>query len=266
VLDCSPSVKFSHKDWGFKVEYKDLRRKFVELSGRYDLINANDTDNGADFFINSGQKKLDKASTVGKMQARNPQAITIGTTIVKTIGLRAVKEVWAGTTADGLIKLAPYTLSEMRQMYEEEFSGVDRGTPIYYCPVAYRPYPDEVTAASLAGYYDIGDLLLTGTHYTYNGVLIMPPPDKTYYVSIDGLFYSPELTATLSGSTWTQTKSFWSEVHPDILIQAALYKLEVFYRNTEGAKDWKFDLDDDLFGMDKDLAEEEAAGISEMGG
>ena len=94
----------------------------------------------------------------------------------------------------------------------------------------------------------------------------MPPPDGNYYVSILGTFYSPTLSATLSGSTWTQTKSFWSEVHPDILITAALYKLETFYRNTEGAKDWKSALMIDVADLDKDVADQESTQINQIGG
>jgi hypothetical protein len=251
-----------------KMDYKDVRSKFVELSGRYDLVNDDLTDNGADFFINAGQKMLDRNSTVGKGSARNVQSVAAGTYIVKTIGLRSVKEVWAGNTASGLVQLAKAELLWLRSEYGEQFANVDQSSPAYYCPVSYRPYPDAQAAAGWAGYYDIGDLILDNGHYTYNGVLIVPPPNATYYVSIVGLFYSPTLSATLNASTgvWTQTKSFWTEVHPDTLLQAALMKLEQFYRNMEGVKDWKMGLDDDILGMDKDLADEESSDISEMGG
>lgn len=248
------------------MDYKDIRKKFVELSGRYDLVNANWTDNGADFFINAGQMHLDRASDVQKATAKNPQSIAAGTVIVKTIGLRSVKEVWAGTSVNGLILLGKETLANLREYYGEQLSSIDQGTPEYYATCSFRPYPDAVTALTLTGYYDIDDLVLADTHYTYRGILLVPPPDKTYYISIIGTFYSPTLSATLSGSTWTQTKSYWSEVHPDILIQAALLKLEVFYRNTEGVKDWKFALDMDIQGLDKDVVDEEISGVNEMEG
>lgn len=248
------------------MDYKDLRTKFCELSGRYDLIATDYTDNGADFFINAGQRWLDRLANTSKNFARNVQSIAAGTIVVKTIGLRSIKEVWAGNSTEGLIRLAPATLDWLRQEYGEQLSSVYQGTPSYYCPVVYRPYPDAVASATWSGYYDISDLLLGDTHYTYNGVLIVPPPDSTYYVSIVGLFYSPTLLATLAGSTWTQTKSHWTEVHPDILLQAALFKLETFYRNTEGAKDWKGAVDLDIMGLDHDLADEESSDITEMGG
>jgi hypothetical protein len=253
-----------------EMDYKDLRKKFIEMSGRYDLINANWTDNGADFFINAGQKHLDRMLNQGKAKARLTKSLTAGTILITTTGLRVVKEVWA-SNSDGMYELFPNTITNMRTYYEKKLSEVDRGAPAYYCPAVLRPFPDTTVAADVAGFYDIEDLMLhvvigsTG-HWTYNGILIMPPPDGTYNISVWGLFYSPTLSATLAGSTWTQTKSFWSEEHPETLLIAALYKLEVFYRNTEGAKDWKAALADDTTGMDHDFVEEDLNGPSEMGG
>lgn len=248
------------------MEYKDIRKKFVEISGRYDLVNADWTDNGADFIINAGQAFLDRSTSVNKMFGKNVQAIAAGTIIVKTVGLRAVRTVWAGTSTEGLIRLERATLDSLRQEYEEQLSSVEQGAPIYYTPVGFRPFPDAQTSAGWAGYYDIDDLVLDNAHYTYHGVIICPPPDQTYYISIDGLFYSPTLSATMAAGVWTQTKSYWSEVHPDILLQAAFYKLETLYRNTEGMKDWKNAVDIDIVGLDKDMVEELVADSTQMEG
>lgn len=248
------------------MEYHEIRQKFVEMSGRYDLVNATWEDNGADFFLNAGQRFLDRISTYGKGVAKNVQSIAAGTIIVKSVNLQAVKNVWAGNSTDGLTKLTRYSLNELKEYYEKDLSTVTQGTPQYYAPVYLRPYPDTQTSAGWAGYYDISDMVLDDAHYTYNGVIIMPPPDETYYISIEGKFYSPALTATLALGVWTQTKSYWTEVHPDILLEAALFKLETFYRNTEGAKDWKAGLDEDLVGIDRDLVEESLRDSMEMDG
>lgn len=252
------------------MDYKDVRRKFIELSGRYDLVNPDWTDNGADFYLNAGQKWLDRLQDTGKMNAKNVQSIAAGTTKVYIDGLRAVKSVWIGVSTDGLVRLAKASLDYLRQLYEKQLGSVDQGTPKWYAPAVFRPYSDVQTTTTLSGYYDIDDLILpTGAapvHYTYSGIVIVPPPDQTYYLSIYGLYYSPALSATLAAGTWTQTKSVWTENYPDMLIKAALMQLEIFYRNAEGSKEWKAAVLDDVVGMDKDQAEEEAADISEMGG
>jgi hypothetical protein len=38
----------------------EVRTKFIKISGRDDLVNADLTDNGANFYINAGQQFLDK--------------------------------------------------------------------------------------------------------------------------------------------------------------------------------------------------------------
>ncbi len=252
------------------MEYYLLRKKFVELSGRYDLINADLTDNGADFFIDAGQKWLDRLQDTGKMRAKNVQSVAAGTIKVYIAGLRSVVEVWAGNTTEYLYELKKATLNYIRTEYGQQLGSVTQGSPEWYTPAIFRPFVDTHTTTTLSGYYDVDDLILptgaTPVHYTYHGIVICPPPDDTYYISTYGLYYSPTLTATLSGSTWTQTESFWSNTHPDVLILAALRSLEEFYRNTEGVKDRETAVMAAVTGMDKDAAEEEAAGISQMGG
>jgi len=250
------------------MDYKDVRIKFVELSGRYDLMKSTYEDDGADFFLNAGQRYLDRLLDIKKMWARYPVIMTAGEYIAKAVDIRAIKDVWIGNV-DGRSQLEPATIQQLRDEYSEEFASETQGTPKYYAPCIFRPAPD--TLASTTGMYDVSDLLLydatsPAKHFNYNGILIMPPPDGTYTVTIWGLFYSPTLTATLSGSTWTQVKSYWTEVHPEILIEAALYKLEGFYRNTEGAKDYKVALLDDVTGLDHDSVEEDLVGDSQMGG
>ena len=250
------------------MDYKDLRDKFVELSGRYDLVKSTGEDDGADFFINAGQKSLDRMLVSNKMWARYPVILTAGTIIAKTTGIRAIKEVWVADS-DGKSQLVPTTLQMLREYYDEESGNIDQGTPAYYAPALFRPAPD--TLASTTGMYDVEDLLLYNAaapamHFNYDGVIVMPPPDTTYTLTIWGLFYSPTLSATLAASVWTQTKSFWCEVHPSTLIKAALKELESFYRNTEGTKDYNNSLMDDVRGMDYDDVEGDLVGDMQMGG
>lgn len=251
------------------MDYYLIRKKFCELSGRYDLMNSDYTDNGADFYINAGQQRLDRMQTSGQMQAKYIKQVAAGTIKVFITGLRSVHKVWAGNTTEGLVELNRVSLDWLREEYEEQLSGVDQGTPNYYAPAILRPYPDTATSTLLSGYYDIDDLQLHATvpdHFQYSGIIIMPPPDSTFYVSVWGTFYSPTLSATLSGATWTQTKSFWSEVYPSVLLKAALYELESFFRNSEGAKDWNNALTVDTTDLDMDSADQESYNVNQMGG
>uniref|UniRef100_A0A6M3JCV0 Uncharacterized protein n=1 Tax=viral metagenome TaxID=1070528 RepID=A0A6M3JCV0_9ZZZZ len=250
------------------MDYIDIRKKFAELSGRWDLLTTNFEDDGADFFLNAGQRYLDRLLSDGKMFATYPVIVAAGTFIVKSIGIRAIKEVWAGNV-DGKYQLIPDTLNKLKTEYSEEFSDVPQGAPKYYAPALLRPYPD--TLASTTGMYNVSDLLTYSAtapaqHFNYDGIVIMPPPDETYTIEIVGLFYSPTLSATLSGAVWTQTKSFWTEVHPEILLEAAIYKLHGLYHNTSGAADYKALALEDAKGIDHDAVEEQLTGDLVMGG
>ena len=76
------------------MNYSDIRKKFVELSGRYDLVDSVWNDNGADFFLNAGQMLLDDMITAPKSTARYLEKVTAGSYLVKTAGIKSVHEVW----------------------------------------------------------------------------------------------------------------------------------------------------------------------------
>lgn len=246
------------------MDYKDLRYKFCSISGRYDLVTSTQEDNGADFIINSAQKHLDRFFDDGKALARYPVILAAGEYIAKTVDIRAIKEVWI-INSEGRSQLTKCTLEELRTEYSDGFASEANGTPGYYAPAVFRPAPD--TLASISGMYGQDDLILAATeHYTYNGIVIMPPCDEAYTVEIVGLFYSPELSATLSGAVWTQTKSYWTEVHPDVLIEAALYKLDALYHNNSGSTDYEKLLEKDINGLIADGTEEMLSSYMQMSG
>lgn len=57
---------------------------------------------------------------------------------------------------------------------------------------------------------------------------------------------------------------YWSAEHPDLLIFAALQRLEVSYRNTAGANDWLEAVRSDLINLDMELVEEDVADLDVM--
>ena len=105
------------------MEYKDIRQKFVEISGRYDLVNSETwEDNGADFYLNMGQRMLDRYTDSIKMYARYPFKLTTGTIIAKTPGLRSIKEVWIANV-NGRAQLSPVPLDQLRKEFAKESKG-----------------------------------------------------------------------------------------------------------------------------------------------
>ena len=92
----------------------------------------------------------------------------------------------------------------------------------------------------------------TATSEINKALLILPPPDADVDIVVEGLFSSEPLDAD-------GDESFWSLVHPDLLVLATLYKLEVFYRNTTGANDYRVALHDHVMSIGLDLTAEQAA-------
>ena len=87
---------------------------------------------------------------------------------------------------------------------------------------------------------------------------ILPRPSREYTLEVHGNFYSPILDTDTSSN-------IWSELYPDTLVKAALYELEVFYRNTEGANDWLNAIQADLIAAEQLEVFEEIHNKDEMG-
>ena len=139
-------------------------------------------------------------------------------------------------------------------------SGADQGAPEQYAV-----YPEQmadtqlaITSVSADPSFDKEDPIF-GSLFTTKGIVFDKPSDSTYSITVYGRFFSKTMD---TGSDET----FWSMRHPDLLVMAACYMLEVFYRNTEGQKDWLFAMRDLLQGIDSDLVDQETADINEMEG
>jgi hypothetical protein len=233
----------------------ELREQFVKLSGRYDLVNdaISWADAGADFFIRSGQDYLDRYYFNPKAVNTVFKSLAAGEWYMTFDRCRAIKEVWINNTS-GRSQLTKKDMSWLYGKFPGLISETDTGTPLYYCPAKLRStaHADRTSLGIFFNYVeDSSDAL--------SGILILVPPDETIVVELQGLFYSGLLA--VDGD-----ESYWSENWPAILIKAALYQVEVFNRNTEGMRDWKAAIEDELVGIDKDNIEESNVGANQIRG
>jgi len=238
----------------------EVRAEFVKRSGRYDLVvdTTDWVDNGANLYINSGQRFLDRLDTVPKSWGRRFIEVTSGEYYVTFQFCRAIKEAWVMNT-EARSKLDKQDISDLREFYASPVGELTSGTPVYYAPAVLRPIPDSLTAAASEAISGFDDILLTSTHYEYNGVIFYPPADGTYTIEVWGLFYSPSLDDN-------DDESYWSITHPEVLLMAAMHQLEIAYRNTEGAKDWLAAINLEVGGIGRDFVEEHIAEVSQMEG
>lgn len=232
-----------------------IRAQFVITSGRQDLVKTTgengdedtNADDGANFYINSGQRLLDNMIDHPAQLSRYQEDITAGTYTVSVQYLRSLFTVHA-VNADGRTELIEKSYEGLRNKYKCGFDEVTQGPPIYYSagPAKTAPqqrtldadsYTDEFT-------YDHQDIVW-GDNFDYRIITIMPPPDGTFTIVVAGRYNQPVMAAD-SDETW------WSVNYPFVLIQATSAALETAYRNSEGFKDWITAIRLSLDGIDKD--------------
>ena len=233
-----------------------IRQQLRTVSGRFDLVDADGSDSGAGFYINAGQRHLDRLDETQKSPAICYRFCEPGFWSVQFPYCRAVKEAWAATLT-ARWQLEKKNLQDLIAGYFTKLpSGIDPGGTLYYSPAITRYIPEDIAAddfEAFIGYVDV----MSGDHYNYNSILLAPPPDEKLLVEVKGLFYSYELSADTD-------ESYWSEVHPDVLIMAAMRHIEIVNRNTQGVRDWDNSIAAAVVGIGKDLVEEEIAEVTQI--
>ena len=235
-----------------------IRQKFRELSGRFDLVSDTGSDTGADFFINEGRKFLDRLDETQKSWGTCFKFIDTGFWSVQFPYCRAIKEVWAASTS------ARWQLEKKRlqDLIEGYLTGLPSsrtlGTPRYYAPCITRYIPENITVDSFESFIGWVDIP-SGNAHEFNAILVNVPTSEKLTIIINGLFYSSELVNDTD-------ENYWSAVHPLMLISAAMRMTEVVNRNTQGVNDWSGTISTEMQQLGFDLVEELIAETSEMEG
>lgn len=205
----------------------ELRTEFVKKSGRYDLVDESFADDGADFFIQAGQRLLDRFGDFGSGQIGEWQTLLQPNAVefivrncwsISSIYSRPdTSSVWYKLTHTYSFE-TPKCLLSNEQMYT-------------LVPIASFPKLKDAPASSIS---------LPASALSHSSdfpetqairVKLLPAVHQKTLIRVVGHFHSEPLL--LDSDT-----NFWSQRWPETLLKAAMYELEVFYRNSEGAKDW----------------------------
>lgn len=208
---------------------KELRTQFVQKSGRYDLVDDNFLDNGADFFIQAGQRLLDKRGDFGTGQVGEWK-----TTLNKNSDTFIVERCWS-ITSIYLIGIKNSSWEKLTFTYSFDTPKCRLSGEQLYTLVPIRSYPKLKDAKA-------NDINLSASSFAVSAnysfdeveglqVKLLPKISQDSIVRVVGNFYSEPLLHDTDSN-------YWSVLYPDTLLKAAMYELEVFYRNSEGAKDW----------------------------
>ena len=233
-----------------------LRQKFRELSGRFDLVNDDGSDNGANFFIYEGAKYLDRLNETQKSWASAFRFINLGFYSASIPYCRAIKEVWAATTIERW-QLEKKDLQDLINEYLLDApSSRDLGIPLYYSPTITRYVPENATAESFESFIGMVEVP-SGNAHIYNTILLNVPVSEKIVVEVKGLFYSAELTNDTD-------QNYWSVMHPLLLIMAAMMQTEIVNRNTQGVNDWRSAITEQMTQLGFDLVEELIAEVTQI--
>ena len=231
----------------------EVRAKFVQLSGREDLVNADDTDNGANFFINAGQRFLDRKIDFKKSYGRIFEELSAGSWYFRFTDCRSLDRVWINDSEERW-QLERKDLDWLHNEYPDLIADTDQDDPLYWCPAMLRGM--DITDVAAQGTF-FNYVLAETAYEDYSGIIVLPPPDASMVVELWGQFYSPTLSADAD-------ESFWSVVVPETLLLSALYRLETFYRNTAGANDFLSAIAMDLKDLDQDQVHEDNVNVDQM--
>ena len=260
----------------FPTTLRHCRDMLIEATGREDLITAAGADAGANKFINMGIRFLADRQPGRKGYNSRVRDLNVGTTRFSVFDAQAINRVWM-SDSDGMWELLQLSYNDFRNEYPELMKDVDTtqtppiestaagsGTPNHWCIAASGPAPvdnwdDSTTWADnddiTYDYYDI----TPGDHYNTTIILFAPIPDQAYTIRVYGNFYPATLTQD-------GDQNYWTMMHPELVVQAAAYQMEVFFRNTAGQRDWLFAINQALIGLHRSETREEMGTITKIKG
>ena len=238
------------------MDLSEIRAAFITRSGRNDLVTGDNVDNGANFYVNAGQNFLDRLATTPNTVAKYYASISAGAWYKTFERCRSIDSVFMADDEDRW-RLDKKDLSWILIEYGGPIADLDSGDPKYYCPALLRVTPEESDVITMSKVIDETVQIDSTEHYTYNGIIFMPPADESLILEIHGAFYSHKLTDN-------GDESYWSVNFPEILLMGALYELEISYRNTEGAKDWLAAITLEIAGIEFDLVQDDVAGVNQI--
>ncbi|MCK4818948.1 hypothetical protein KA005_24455, partial [bacterium] len=157
-----------------------IRKQFVKLSGRYDLVvDAVDyADNGADFYINDGMNMLDKLVDLPESKAKLYFDLSSGEySVTFQNSCRVIEEVWVNDS-ESRYQLIKVSLNELKSFYPEPASVTSTGKPSAFAIAELRAL--KTTTRDSLGTFINKTWDEDSTNYDYRGIVIVPPADGSY--------------------------------------------------------------------------------------
>jgi len=240
---------------------REIRQKFVQLTGRRDLVNeATENgntyyeDNGSDFFIRAGLRYLDRITDLNGQREDIKMYLPSGEFVVPIGRVTHVKE--GGDVAGKGFRVVE-SVRVVRDNDEAQFLR-----RITFQDFKRKRQRSENQQGSVPSVYTLAEPIQAVKDVGKKGhreLMVWPPApsDSTVPLGIRGLLTS----ATLKDD---DDRNWWTINMPETLIQAGWYTLERFYRNRTGMKDHRRAILDDIQNFKADEYQEEAVSSDQM--
>lgn len=217
----------------------ELRKKFVAISGRYDLVTDtyNWGDDGANAYLNAAARYLNRRVNIPTNFAKTGILLSPGCDSVVYSACRAVQQISIFSDREYLLR------------YDANLVQNGSGLPktFKYCTFQHLPKITEIDISA----YPLEQLNVLSEPCNYvNGIQLDKKADKPYLLTIYGIYHNTDLKEDTD-------VNYWSVEYPNLLLKAAMYELEIIYRNREGSNTWLEAIEVDLSALDHDLAEHE---------
>lgn len=245
---------------GAYMDLQEIRLAFRKDSGRYDLVNEDGSDNGADRYLNAGQRYLDTLVDAPNAVAINFQDIMEGQRFTSLSDCRILHEIYVNDTTSKTKLIIHRDIKEYIATFPSHHSEMGYGRPsnILYTNLRISPDANTSPVTNYGGYIKWMDVAVNPSGNS-NGLIWNPASDGYYTLEVHGKFFTP----TLINSTDT---TYWTDVYPSVLIWSAMRQIEVGYRNTQGVNDWTAAIKSELFGLEADQIEHTFYGMDQLEG
>ena len=279
-----------------------LRTQFIILSGRHDLVEdtTDYVNNGADFFIQSGQRFLQSLLETFKSDAFILRVLATGANRISFTDCQAVKDVWLREAS--LLVSGDVTSGERYEIIARsvvDFTTV--GASANTVGIRFTATSTGITLSSVDSVVKISfdddedasqlkNVERTSLVYGLSGNQDLSTSGLPYYYALDiirnqeiegtellrGVVLGPPASqyykVSIEGTFRPKTLSvnadinFWSENYPDTLLYATFYSMEAFYRNQTGKREWLDSIMQSIQGIDFDVVGESTVDTNQMRG
>lgn len=225
---------------------------FKAITGRYDLVTTSSTVYNYKTVLWEATKWLSEKFDHWDSRRQYKKDIAVGDYYLDGLNyIRSIKEVTL-SNADGRVRLTKKSLKWLKDIYNEPISDIDQATPLYYAPAMMGLSPQQValTSSDYTDDFTYDTLAVRFTDdYDARGILIMPPTDSVYSVTIEGNFYPLQLSSD-------SDENFWSANYPEALCIACNYVLAAHQSNLKRMAEIEEVVTRYLVGSEKDVVDE----------